>query len=103
MVLQIAENFSQYSDSLLNAQSEHQLPTPMLLLVILPRLILLIEPVSHVTCQSVRHVPRLHLAPFSAICWNPKSLALISPIEKIGRKVDSLSEVIQSTCGIESL
>lgn len=43
MLPQIAERFSQYSDSLLNTQSEHRLPAPMLLLVILPRFILLIE------------------------------------------------------------
>lgn len=79
----------------------------MLLLVILPRLILLIELVFHVMCQSFQFVcsPPLEGLLLS-IWWNPKSLALISPIDKIGRKAHSLynDHVGQSdTCRINWL
>lgn len=88
MLPQIAGRFSQYSDSLVNTQSEHRLPTLMLLLVILPQFILLIELVSQVTCRSFQLVcvPPLK-GTLLSICWNAKVLALISPIDEIGRKV----------------
>lgn len=56
MLPQIAGRLSQYSDSLLNTQSEHRLPAPMLLLVIIPRFILLNGLLSHVMCQSFQRV-----------------------------------------------
>lgn len=107
MLPQIAGRFSQYTDSLLNTQSVHQLPAPIPLLVILPRFMLLIELASHVMCQSFQLVclPPLK-EPLLSLCWNPKSLALISPIHVIGGKVYSFTMLIsgiqihvESTCG----
>lgn len=83
MLPQIAGRFSQCSDSLLNTQSEHQLPAPALLLVILPRLILLIQLVSHVMCQTTMCVEL-----FLSIWWNPDLLNF----SRTGRTADCWSK-----------
>lgn len=67
MLQQIAGRFSQCSDSMLNTQSVHQFPALMLLFVNLPRIILLIELVSHVMCQS-----------FQLVCVPPHKGMLLS-------------------------
>lgn len=92
MPLQIAGRISQYTDSFLNTQIKASASASMLL-VILPRLTLFNELVSHMMCQSFCHVSvqHPHLELLLSICQDSKLLALISPTDRIGRKVDNFS------------